>query len=148
MTDPFDSPAAPDDPPVIGPGPLLLIAAIVLGAAGLVGAAYGLQLLVFIRWSAFIWLLPVGFVLIGLGQVVAAAFVSRGSVVASGAGVALTLLQLLLALGWTVYSVWLTLFSPLGLCWLFTLVLPAVLVPIALPRALRISQARRALYKD
>lgn len=150
MTDPFAPPASPteadDTPPRAGA--VVIAAAIALMIAGMLAAAYALQLLMFIRWYGPAWIVPVLFGGLGLAQVVVAALVVRGAAVPTGIGAVTGLLQLLLALGWTIYAIFLTIFSPLGLCWLLACLPPLVLLPAALPRAIRITTARRRLYRD
>jgi hypothetical protein len=150
MTDPFEAPAGPPEPDDAPPraGAVVILAAIALMIAGLLAAAYALQLLTFIRWYGPGWIGPVVFGALGLGQVVVAALVVRGAAVPTGVGAVSAALQLVLALGWTVYALYLTIFSPLGLCWLLTCLPPLVLLPAALPRAIRITTARRRLYRD
>lgn len=150
MSDPFDAPAidpATDEAPP-RPGPILVGAAVLVFFAGVMGSAYALQLLVFIRWYDWGGSLPLCFGGLGLVQILLAAFVARGAALPTAGALALGLLQLLLAVGWTGYAIYLTLFSPLGLCWLLTCVPPLLLLPVALPRAWAISTARRKLYRD
>lgn len=150
MSDPYESPSAKtdaDDEP-LKPGPLLVGTAVALMLAGVLAAAYALQLMVFVHWHSAVWLVPSLFGALGLAQVLLAAFVARGQAVPVGVAALVSALQGLIALSWFIATLFMTLFSPLGLCWLMLSLPPILLLPVAMPRALRLTRARRALYRE
>jgi len=150
VTDPYESPTANLEPDLepLRPGPLLVGTAIALLLAGVLAAAYALQLMIFVRWDNAIWLVPATFGALGVAQVLLAAFVARGQAIPVGGAAVVSALQALIALAWLVATIFMTLFSPLGLCWLLLSLPPVLLLPIAMPRAIRVSRARRALYHN
>jgi hypothetical protein len=136
----------PEDLPPT-PGRLLVFSALMLFVTGAFAVTYALQLLVFIYWTSSMWMAPVTFGVIGLFQVATAALVARGSPSAVVIGLALTGFQGVFAIAWQIYALLMPMISPMGMCWILTVIVPLVLLPLAIPHAIRIARERKELYQ-
>ena len=147
MTDPFEAPReAPeldDDPPKVGV--ILYLAAIALMIAGCVAAASGFQQILFVHWSGLLWVVPVSFGLMGLGQILCAAFLTRGSAIAGILGLLLSIVLGLASIAWLVVALMSGVFSLLLVLWVLSCAPPVLLVPVSLPSAFAVTRYKRAL---
>ncbi|TVQ87818.1 MAG: hypothetical protein EA397_17785 [Deltaproteobacteria bacterium] len=147
MTDPYQAPReAPEldqDPPTVGV--IVYLAAIALMITGCVAAASGFQQILFVRWSGLLWIVPVSFGIMGLGQILSAAFLTRGSAIAGIVGFLLSILLGLASIVWLVIALMSGVFSLLLVLWVLTCAPPVLLVPASLPTAFAVTRYKRAL---
>lgn len=146
-TDPFDPPAAaPEldaDPPRVSV--LVYLAAIALMITGVVACATSLQQMIFVHWRSWVWVLPPLIGLLGMGQILASAYLSRGSAPAAFLGLGLSAVMGLFSLVWLITTLWSGIFSLLVLLWFLSCAPPVLLVTFSLPSAMAVTRYKRAL---
>jgi len=131
------------------PGALLGIAGFIVMGAGLSMMTSSLQLITGFSFSSLLvaaW--PYGSGLLGAGMLVLGGmttqgrdFAALGAIGACGAGV-------LFGIAWFIYAATAGLFTLVSVVAVGMCALGCILVPIGLPRALKISRARREILKD
>ena len=153
MADPFQSPETAAsgedevDPALAVPGLLVKIAALVQGVTGIFVAMSGVQLVAFFHLDTWVQFLALMLVLVGGTTAVLAAFTGQGRDWAAGLSVLLMGLQVLLAVGWCLYALYIGLLSVLAIMGAALTLLAAPLALAAVPGAMKASAARRQLYR-
>lgn len=130
------------------PAVLVYLAAGFGVVSGLLGLFYGVQLLVFIRWYTAAGYGPYAIMAVSVGVIVSGALALRLRPAAAFAFAGLAGLQLLLAIGWTVYVLFIPLLTALGIFWPLACLPTLALAPFAIPPALQAASFRRRLLED
>ncbi|MFK7930018.1 MAG: hypothetical protein AB8H79_17625 [Myxococcota bacterium] len=157
MSDPFESPRTPpplptpsdsvDDEVTPRANAWVYLAGISALLCGLFGAGYALQLFL-VRFYDWGWMAPYVIGALSIAMLGSGGLVLQARLVANYVLIATAALSELFAVGWFVYSILNTLFSPIGLIW-HLLVLPTFILSIAgLWRVRQISSYRRRLLED
>lgn len=121
------------------------IAGVLQIAAGATCLVQGIQLwTLFVFWN-WMWVLPYVLVPAGLAQMALGAWASAGRDWAAVGGTTLTWALAMGALAFTAWSL-LSGFIALAFVWSGLGVVASLVAPLAIPRAIEVSQARRALY--
>jgi hypothetical protein len=153
LSNPFQAPDAGDageellDPALAVPGLLVRVAAVVQGLAGLFVAVSGVQMIALFYLDTWIQLLAVTLIVVGGSTAVLSGFSGQGRDWAAGLSLLLMGGQLLLAIGWCLYALYIGLLSLLAILGAGLTVLAAPLALAAVPGATRASAARRQLYR-
>lgn len=142
----FEGIDADDEPPRLGWMVALAAGAVIVSA--LFALTYSAQLLVFIRFYDWSWVVPWLIGAIGLALLPLGGLMLSGRPVVAIAASVLCAVQLLLAFSWNIWALVQTLFSPLGM--LYALIaLPAALVaPLAILPSLNRAAWRKKLLQD
>ena len=150
----FSAPAADDETridvdneeaPTVGL--MTYFAAAMMLVSGMLGAAFAFQMILFIVWFTFLGYVPWVFGALSLVTLVLAGLITLGRPRAVYVALAVSAVQLILALFFNIYALTVPVFSPLGILWLLACFPTLVLVPFALGPATRVAAFRRKLLE-
>jgi hypothetical protein len=145
MSGPFSSPSTEAEPlgdlPVGTPW-IVIIACIALGISGVMQGMTGLQVIVFANVYSALWVVPWIMMLLGASATACAAFLYDCRWGLGLFGWIATVSCLLLNAAWNVYAVLGGMFSLMAWLSLPVAVIPALIVPFAIPSARRTHRAR------
>lgn len=145
MSDQFRPPETVSEPlgdlPVGTPW-IVVLSCVVLGVSGVMQGMTGLQVIVFAQVWSPLWVVPWIMMVLGAAVVGCAAWLYDCRWVVGLAGWFLTVAGLVLNLGWNVFAVANGMFSLMAWLSLPVAVIPAIVVPFAIPAARRTHRAR------
>lgn len=151
MMDEYQAPAhdaASDPDPAEARAPLYVtLAGGLLGVAGFFVAATGAQMIAFLYMAWWLDVLAWSLVLLGVATLLTAPFAMLGRAWASLFGSVLAAASLVAAWTWAGYTTFTPGFSLLAILTALVVSPTVLVVPLTIPASLRVTAARRALYR-
>jgi hypothetical protein len=131
------------------PGALLGVAGFAVMGAGLSIMTSSLQLIITFNFhSALVAAWPYGSMVLGMGLIVLGGKTAQGRDRAAFGAIAGCAAGVIFGMAWFIYAMTAGLFTLVSVFAIGMCVLGCILVPIGVPRAMKISAARRDILKD